>query len=247
MRALAVLLSLWLAIAPAVAGQMSLLGAGKAGGSAPPTVSYVGSFAGSSTTNTVTATVDIGNPSYIATRRVIIAVLGGSSATTPVSGTINGQAFDQLTALSSSCTNINCVEFVSAPVSSGTTSVAFSLTYSATLFTSPRVLTFTVDDSLLSSKFPVASFVQNSGTSGLVTTTVNTTTKVGGFIVAGNWCGGGAGPSITASTETYTTDYSSSAYLGAHVNGISSNASSSVSTQCPPAGGAAGLGLAAWR
>lgn len=243
----------WLALCGGANAQLSgglqFPGPGTAHGSAsPPAVTYVGSFAGAgSGTATITATIDIGNPSYIATRRVIAIMAGGSGATTPSSGTINGVALDQMTALSSSCSALNCVEFVSAQVTSGTTSVAFSLTYSGTVFTNPQVIVYTVDNSLLSSITPTTGYTENLSGTGTNTTTVNTTTKAGGFILAGVWAGGGAGPSITASTETYTTDYSNSAHMGAHANSITSNASNSVSTQAPPAGGNSGLGLAAWR
>ena len=224
------------------------------GGAAAPTVTYVGSYASAGAgTDTITATISIGNPSYISTRRVICVVSGGSANSFPqinASSTINGVAVDQVTSLSASSgggpTGSNCVEFVSASVPSGTTSVAFSLKYSATVFTSPRIIVYIVDESLLSSAVPATGRDANNGTTGLNTATVDTTTKAGGFILAGVWAGGGAGPSITSSTETYTTDYSSSANMGASVNGISSNASNSVSTQAPPAGGNSILALAAY-
>ncbi len=219
---------------------------------AAPTVTYVGSVSMSNFGSGPfsASTFDIGNPSYISTRRVIIAMNGGSDSAVPTSATINGVSADYLSTLSNSCGAYSpgCVDFVSAVVPSGTTGITVSVSVAQPINTIAVWSVYIVDNSLLSSPTsPVTSINGNNGGTGVVTTTVNTTTKTGGFIIAGEWCGGGAGPSITASTETYTTNYSNSAHLSAHANSITSNASNSVSTQCPPAGGSVGLGLAAWR
>lgn len=222
-------------------------------GAANPTVTYVGSvtMANFGSGPFSDSTFDIGNPSYISTRRVIVVMDGGADSAVPTSATINGVSADVLTTLSNSCGSFSpgCVDFISAVVPTGTTNVTISVSVAAAINTVAVWSVYIVDNSLLSAPTsPTTGINGNSGGSGNVTTTINTTGKAGGFIIAGEWCGGGAGPAITGTpTETYTTDYSNSAHFSAHANGITANASNSLSTQCPPAGGSVGLGMAAWR
>lgn len=93
MRILAILLSVWLAIAPAIAGQMSLLGAGKPGGAAGPTFTFAGSDGGNPATTAFTSTtIDIG--AATSDRFVVVgAVDQNNLALTSV--TVNGVSLAQ--------------------------------------------------------------------------------------------------------------------------------------------------------
>jgi hypothetical protein len=221
---------------------------------AGPTVSYIGHVTPTGTgSSTLTATaVPIGNPSYILTRRVLVVLNGGSGSGCFITGgTIGGVELDQYTGYGNIASGNDGVDVFSAVVSSGTTATIV-LNFNATVFGGPHFMVYNADNALMSAvdnvgNNPKVGQSENGSGTGLNTTTVNTTTKAGGFILAGAWVGGGAGPSITASTETYVTDYSSSANMTCHANNITSNAANSLSTQGPPAGGVSFLAMAAFK
>jgi hypothetical protein len=219
-----------------------------------PTVTYIGHVVPigvGSTTLTATA-APIGNPTYLATRRVLVVQNGGAGGGCFITGgSIGGVALDQYTGEGNIATQNDAVDVFSAVVPTGTTATIV-VNFNATLFGSPHFMVFNADNSLMSAvdnigNNPKLGQQENGSGTGLNTATVNTTTKAGGFILAGAWVGGGAGPSITSSTETYTIDYSSSANMVCHANAITSNAANSLSTQGPPAGGTSFLAMAAFK
>lgn len=196
----------------------------------PPVVSFVAAVSATNSGSTfTTSTANIGNPAYIATRRVIVFIVGGGSGVTLVSGVINGVAADTVTTLGTGG-NLDGTWIMSAVVPSGTTSITVTSTMSGAVFGAASFCIYNVDNGLLNSPTPVAGYVENlSATTG--TATANSLS--GGFILSGQAGSSGiSGSSITAASETYTLDALNVNASGrnscAHVNGVAANTPSSV-------------------
>ena len=192
--------------------------------------------------------VNIGNPSYIATRRVIVVVSGTASAGwNMIGGSIGSATIDQFTDNGHLAVGSDVVEIVSALVTSGTTATV-TLNYNGNPTSVQVVAVFIADQSQMTAPTaPVVAMHQDTSGSDINTVTFNTTTKGNGFIVCGVWAGGGAGPTITSSTDPFTTPYSTSSYMIAYANGITATPSYNIQTHAPPAGGNSMFASAAFQ
>lgn len=189
--------TLWLAITPAFAGSMLLLGAG---GSRPlPAPVFVGNGPLSNSSGTWTSsTVNIG-AAYSTRRVIVMAVSGLSSGRTITSGSINGVA--ATTCLDSTRSTQEWAGCITAVVPTGTTNVTVTFTMSNTLFGPAQYAVYTVDDSSLLSSTPQTGTAGTaSGTS--VAPTVSQT--AGGFVLGGTAWGNGSAKS--GSISGYTID-----------------------------------------
>ena len=120
----------------------------------PPVPTYIGESAATGSSTTFTAsTADIGNPSYIATRRVIVIASGSNFGQTATSATINGVSATIHLNGTTSTANTSIIVF-SAVVPSGTTGVTIVLNMTGTLFGGADMHVYTVDNSLLLSTTP---------------------------------------------------------------------------------------------
>lgn len=213
-----------------------------------PVVSFASVIAATNSGSTfTTAVADIGNPAYIATRRVIVAVVGGGNATIVQAGsTINSVAVDSAVTVGTNG-SLAGMWIMSAVVPSGTTSITITAQMSGSIFGASSFYIYNVDNTLLNSITPVTGFTTTASTT---TGTATANSLSGGFILAGLAAAGGAttGVSITASTETYVTDAinNNSRNSCAHSNGVGTNTPSSVTWSWTSAN-IAGVGIAAFR
>ena len=191
--------------------------------------------------------INIGNPAYIATRRVFVVLTGaGSSGWNLIGGSIGSGTIDQFTNNSATAASSDVVEIVSALVTTGTT-VTVTLNFSGNPGAGQVITVYHADQSLMTAPTaPITAMHQDNTGNDINTVTFNTTTKVNGFIICGVWAGGGNGPNITSSTDPFTTDYSVSAIMLAHANAITANPSYNIQTHAPPAGGSSMLASAAF-
>lgn len=225
-RFLPIALAFLLAASPAGSGTMPLLGAGKAAaGGAAPTVSFVAgtnSNSGSGTATRTYASVNIGNPAYIATRRVIAIVGGGTTGRTLSSCTINAVACDTVTTLTDASNSMS-MYVGSAVVTSGTTGVTVAMTYSSTEFNNNGLITYNVDNSLLSSPTPVTANVSNTS---VTSATEAVAVLSGGFIILAQMRSGGTAATITSSDAGITSDQTSFNMITGHVSNVAASAAS---------------------
>ena len=195
----------------------------------------------------VIAGVPIGNPAYIATRRVIVVLEGtGSAGWHCLGGTMGSATIDQFTDNGYTAVGSDVVEIMSAVVTSGTT-VTVTVNYSGTPGFVQRMFVYICDNSRMTApSSPVTAKDEKTDGTDINSVTFNTTGMANGFIVCGIWAGGGAGPTITSSTDPSTQDYSSSSYMVQHATIVTATASFNIQTHAPPAGGNAMLVSAAW-
>jgi len=168
-------------------------------GGTPQTPIYQGFSFTSGSGGSYSATgVSIGNPSYIATRRVIV-FMGGLNDVSLTSGTINGVTatihIAGVTAGSSSW-----MAAMSAVVTSGT-SVTISLTTSVGAG-QPTLFVYTIDNSLLASTTPQVG-TNNTSTGTSLSATYSQTT---GGCLTGFAASQTPAPSLAFSSPAYTTD-----------------------------------------
>ena len=214
----------------------------KVASTTPPTLSAVSNFVlgGSGSTRT-SATVNIGNPAYIATRRVILACSTNAMANGPISsGTING-----ITAnidLDYEPANADAVHIFSAVVTSGTTNVTVTLNFPGTQFSNDACEVYNVDNSLLNSTTANTGTGTSASTTSLATSSIST--SAGGFIVA-------AGAIGASSTSYAFTGLTTDAFGGTNTNVISSQGSLAGGNLTPTAtqgtAQTSSVGAAAWR
>ena len=243
---LGVLLALWFTPVSAQfngcpAGFCSPKSSGTVG---PPTVTtqaiFVAASGGGSSTYTWSS-VSIGTA--FSTRRVI-GITGSSSGATFVSCTIGGINCD-VSQINGTDGTQEVIYIISAVVPTGTTA-NFVINWSSGQFGGGRLFVYTCDNSLLGSATPITGYnTQASATSATATTT---TLSNGFVIVYMNGIGGtSTAPSVSASSETITQDfsYSGASYAG-NANGVTASGSNSAtltwtgSTQ-------SNMILAAWR
>jgi hypothetical protein len=221
-----VVLSLWLAVAPALAGQMTLLGVGSAGSAAPPPVlAYVGNASGTASHTGAVETytnASIGSTAGFTTRRIIFVLTTNSMNPSSIASfTVNGGApvngaihVQQQNGASGPFAAI-----FSADIATGTTAT-IAVTYNTSVFNDQNLAVYSVDDALLVSTTPntgagTASAATSSATSSFTQTT-------GGFTVAGE----GMSTSVTTLAITgYTTNQN-----GGSSNVITSSLTSIAST-----------------
>ena len=203
---------------------------------------------GSTGNSFVIASVPIGNPAYIATRRVIVVLEGVSSnGWHCLGGSIGAATIDQFTDNGYTAAGSDIVEIMSAVVTSGTTATV-TVNYSGNPVGLQRLYVYICDNSRMTAPTsPVTMKDEKTDGSDVNSITFNTSALANGFIICGVWAGGGAGPTITSSTDPSTTDISDSAYMAAHINAITATASYNIQTHAPPAGGNSMLAAAAFR
>lgn len=170
----------------------------------PPVPSYVATATGSHTGSVQSATMSIGNPAYIATRRVMLVVTGACGGNSIVSGsgtTINGVNATIDVQIEAGSGGGACCAELSAVVTSGTTSVPIQVTYSGT--TGDAAFgTFTVDNSTLQSTTPSVGSASN-GTGASPITSSSFTGTSSGFMVGGlTFIGGSSQAFSTAGWST---------------------------------------------
>lgn len=198
--------------------QLNLLtGAGgkfKAASAALPAPTFVagGTLANSSGTWT-SATVNIGNPAYIGTRRVIVMAASANSAgRTIVSGA--GTVINTVQAtvhMDSTRSGTEWVGCISAVVPSGTTNVTVTFTMSNTLFATALYAVYIVDESTLLSNVPtVGTAATTAGGTSLAPTISQT---INGFVLgATSWSNGSAKTgSSSGSPDAVTQNFSDGA------------------------------------
>ena len=113
---------------------------------------FVGEFVaniGSTGNSLVIPSVPIGNPAYIATRRVIVMLCGvGNAGWHCIGGSIGAGAIDQFTDNGFTAATSNIVEIMSAVVPSGTTAT-ITINYSGNPSGLQRLYVYTADNSLM--------------------------------------------------------------------------------------------------
>lgn len=236
-------------------GSITLLGCGKMSSSAlpgpPNTLTFKqASFGPSYSDPTYTWTgVDIGNPAWIATRRVI-AVIMTQNQYQPLTGvTVNGVF--SLTIHGSAWANSTGsdpgVAIASGLVTSGTSSVNVTATYGGTAFTSPVVVIYIVDDSQLVSGTP--SIGSNTSVPSVLTLTGSFTEAVGGFDIAASQLETVGITSHTISTSGYTDDAGggTSRFLVSSKASLASSGSATATSSWGTTSSAAAILAASWR
>lgn len=244
MRILAILLSIWLAIAPAVAGQMSLLGAGTPGAAAAlPTLTYI---------NTVTATVS--NPTATVTgtsigtaaadRHLVVIVNNTFSNIVNASMTVDsGGGAVAMTQQVLRGQNGASSGIYSLTVPTGTTATIVATQTGGSGWNNPRFHIYTITG--LSSTTPTGA--NSSGATATSTSTTVATTS-GGIIISGSSTQAATISNYTGSTETFTSNFGvgSNSQAAASATGVATNASSTVNVN-----GASSASIAvtavAWR
>lgn len=144
-----------------------------------PTFVAGGAFANSTGTWT-SSTVNIDNPAYIATRRVIVIARAGNGSGRTVTGVlINGVT--ATVHMDSSRASTEWVGCASAVVSSGTTNVNVTFTMSGTLFDTANYAVYIVDNSTLLSTTPVVGTAATTAGGTSLAPTVSQT--INGFVL----------------------------------------------------------------
>ena len=237
------------------AGKGDFALAGQAATMTPPvrgvSADYVGEGPqniGSTGNSFVISGVPIGNPTYIATRRVIVVLEGVSSnGWHCLGGSIGASTIDQFTDNGYTSAGSDVVEILSAVVTSGTTATV-TVNFGGNPVGLQRIYVYTADNSrMIDPTHPVTARDENTSGTDVNSVTFNTSALANGFIICGIWAGGGSGPTITSSTDAFTTDVSTSAYMAAHANGITATTTYNIQTHAPPAGGNSLLATAAFR
>lgn len=196
--------------------------------SVPPTVSFVSTYSDTGSDPQHGGTISIGNPAYIATRRVILlAAYGFNLPSLPVSAcTINGVACDVATVTADS--NGVQVALLSAVVPTGTTGVSATWTFANQIFANQPFAVYTVDNSLLSNPTSPVLAHKSNATAGITTDNTSVATLTGGFILSAAFVGGIATPpTVTSSTAGIADDYSLNAIEYGHANGTGASGASS--------------------
>ena len=205
-RFIAAVLCAILALAPASAGRMSLLGAGKAGGVVgPPTLTFVSTLglvdAGANKTLTGAA---IGPA--VSTRQLFMVITGNGVGLLPTSLTFTPNAGSPVVATLVNGSNVGDARYVfiyQANVPTGTTTDA-TLAFPSNPFSNYNYALYYADGAQMNSTTATAS-QRTSGTSGTSSLTVNLNASAGGFILAGASYGATTNPTTTWSGgETYT-------------------------------------------
>lgn len=213
-----------------------------------PVVTYITKVdttgAGGTDTRTATA-ANLGTPS--ATRRVIVVIQSNltSAGRTIISVTINGVAATiHLGTVNDS--TVEEISFASAVVPTGATG-DIVVQWSSTMFSTPRISIYTVDNSLLSAGSPTVTSTESASNVASLGTTI--ATSAGGFVIAaGAWTNGsGKDPITCTGTETYTTaETSFTTDRTFYANGTSANVASSVTIAWTGSFTVA-IGVLAWR
>jgi hypothetical protein len=247
-----VVLCLWLAVAQAVAGQMTLLGVGSSGGAlpGPPTLTYVSNASPTASQSGAVETftnATIGTASGFTTRRIIFALssnnLSGPSAissftingSAPVNGNIHVQQ-------SQAGSGTPFAAIFSADIATGTTAT-IAVTYNSSVFNTHSLAIYSVDDALLVSTTPTFGSQQTAGATTLATSSF--TQNTGGFTVSTIGFGAGVtSPSISGYTTDQTTGPPNT--LSAHLSSIASTGSVTATANWTTSTSAA-IVAASWR
>lgn len=218
---------------------------GAAAAPALPALTFISSAAATGSGATRSATADIGTA--VATRRVVLLILGGQDLVNLSSCTINTIPCDA-SSIATMTLSGQLAEYTgSALVQLGTGPVTITWTYaSAAFYSSINVCVYTVDNTALASIVPVTNYTAVASAN---TGSVTIATSAGGVIMSGIVSAPGtAGQTITSSTAGLVVDaanLSASVSCG-HANGTAVNASSNV-TWSQSATGTVGFGAVALR
>ncbi|MFT3731454.1 MAG: sialate O-acetylesterase [Hyphomicrobium sp.] len=136
-----------------------------------------------------------------ANRRVIFAITGANGTSAPTSITIGGIAVTTVRSDFPTPSSTNVVSWYTAIVPTGTTANV-DIQFPGTIYFTPEVIAWTVDDTTLSSSTAVDAQRNGSSTAG-TTLDVNLTTSAGGFILAVAATGTAASTLALSGTETF--------------------------------------------
>lgn len=187
-----------------------------------PTLTFVGVYGSptGSATDTRGWTVDIGNPAYIGTRRVIAIMLGCSSGRNLNSALINGVTAGPLTTVDDPSGNGLGCQIASAVVTAGTTSVPVSFTLDSADFAAQYLAIFIVDDTLLSSPTPTTTF-NNAAAASVTSNAASRAVLAGGSLILANIRSGGSSPTLSVNDAGLAVDFDAGGRLFAHASNLS--------------------------
>jgi hypothetical protein len=215
--------------------------------SAPPTLSFVGTTAGSHSGAVETFTsVNIGTASGFTTRRIICVIWNNvtyallAGGTPPTIGGITATVHAQVNQSSGG----PGAYIFSADVPTGTTATVV-VTFASSIFADLHISIYTVDDALLVSTTPQTG-TGSTGSSVLTLSTSSFTESTGGFTVAG----GATGATVSALGITgYTTDFGggSSNQIDGNLSSIGSTGSVTATLAWTTTSATAAIAAASWR